>query len=512
MDLAQNKKTADIVALLLAVTLLGGGLALSSEPEWSLAAESNVPDLLPYNPFIFPADPAVGESFQFSTRIKNKGNANYVRGTTPARLRFRIDLGNNGSWDDEEVIVLAPDLVVRAGTTSGGIGFSRVASANYAGANAYEVCVDSTEAVSESNETNNCQTKRFTITAAAEGSGRPDLIVESFANARGLVVGQRASGGVSIKNIGSSATNRTFRISARVNGGDRGNVFISNSVAASGSTRKDITLQWTPTSAGTYPIEVCVDSGNTISESDETNNCWRGEWTAVVGGPDLVISSLSLIPARPVQGEKAVARVSIQNTGQASAGRFVISVGGKREVIASLSANRTIRKDVVVPPALTARAGNLEGGLAVCVDVDSGVTETNEENNCRQQEFNVKLASGSPDLTVRSLSITPAQPRVGEPIVVKAVVRNIGTTFAFDSRLSVRLDGTHQGSKDGNRISRNQEATFLLNLPWRAEVAGNYTLEACAVHGLDSGSSSDAPVDRVFSNNCKTKTITVRAR
>ena len=71
-----------------------------------------------------------------------------------------------------------------------------------------------------------------------------------------------------------------------------------------------------------YTTEAWVDSRETVTESDETNNTNQLPISVRVGLPDLVISAVTFDPAPPVQGQSTTVEVSVHNRGSKPAGGF----------------------------------------------------------------------------------------------------------------------------------------------------------------------------------------------
>jgi subtilase family serine protease len=61
---------------------------------------------------------------------------------------------------------------------------------------------------------------------------------------------------------------------------------------------------------GAYFLIACADDRDTVTESDETNNCRASSTTVTVGRPDLVVSSVSDPPGAALAG----ARFSVTHT------------------------------------------------------------------------------------------------------------------------------------------------------------------------------------------------------
>ncbi|MBI2009489.1 hypothetical protein HYS84_03765, partial [Candidatus Saccharibacteria bacterium] len=151
-----------------AVTVSDGKLTLSNAPNSSnnkisfIEVVSAVPpppvqaDYVVQNLAVAPVNPIEGELISFSATVKNQGSG-AASSSSPTRLRLDID--DDGTYD------LTPaDQITTALAASGAENesWSNVWTAQ-AGTHKFEVCVDVEEAISESDETNNCGAQTFIV-------------------------------------------------------------------------------------------------------------------------------------------------------------------------------------------------------------------------------------------------------------------------------------------------------------------------------------------------------------
>lgn len=97
-----------------------------------------------------------GSSVTFTGNATNTGTA---ATTITTKSRFRLDLGNNGSWD---VILGIRDVPPLAPTAANGVGSNNWTAV--AGTHKIQLCADYSDQLVESSELNNCQVQVFTIT------------------------------------------------------------------------------------------------------------------------------------------------------------------------------------------------------------------------------------------------------------------------------------------------------------------------------------------------------------
>jgi PGF-pre-PGF domain-containing protein len=164
------------------------------------------------------------------------------------------------------------------------------------------------------------------------------------------------------------------------------------------STSVSFSLPPDQVKAGTMQIRVFVDSGNTVSESDETNNEFTIPIPIKALLPDLTIESLSWSPEAPKAGDNIAFTAIIKNNGPGA------SLGSKLKY----SVNITNETGEVMVPALAAgetTKGNFswtpanEGYFEIkaVVDADAVVSESAEANNAVSKTVTVTQADTSND-------------------------------------------------------------------------------------------------------------------
>lgn len=189
---------------------------------------------------------------------------------------------------------------------------------------------------------------------------------------------------------------------------------------------------------GSYYILVVADGNGAIAELDEDNNA------AAYGPilldlpplPNLIVGSV-LVPGSVTVGQSATVSWDVSNVGgvpvQAS---FLVSVG----VRAAGDPNVTPLKNVVfdavplgagatVPQSTSVvvpELGDTEVEFVICVDSDSDVLETNEDDNCATAPA---VPYERPDLSLAPFS-APANAVAGQNAVVTFQVDNLGGAAA----------------------------------------------------------------------------------
>jgi hypothetical protein len=164
-------------------------------------------------------------------------------------------------------------------------------------------------------------------------------------------------------------------------------------------------------------IEVCADCNDEVTEGNEGNNCKENDWTCpAVSKPDLVITAKSeewIDPADPSQGYKVYYTVKNQGTGSADASATCLTIDG--------TASGTDQACTALDPGET-HSGTFEGPFTcsgdsdtveVCADCTSQVDESDEDNNCKENEwacsgliFDIRNGIGEPGCTDRTVNVS----------------------------------------------------------------------------------------------------------
>ena len=158
--------------------------------------------------------------------------------------------------------------------------------------------------------------------------------------------------------------------------------------------------------------------------------------------------------------------------------------------------------------------------LQACADADGDISEGSgdpEKNNCTNADGMITVRE-APDLIISSISNSLSSAGQGQPITVKATVKNTGPVNADPTVTKYNLVSTADGSKTDLKLPSPEVPTPLLRPGWtfseqqvvtiRPETApGAYCFEACA----DGKSKSSSEEDE--NNNCTTSSgiITVTA-
>jgi subtilase family serine protease len=260
-------------------------------------------------------------------------------------------------------------------------------------------CADDLNAVTETNEANNCRPSTTTVQLV-----RPDLVVTAVTNPPATI----APGGTfrvtdTVANQGTVAagvSTARYYLSADQQkdasdvllGGSRSVSSLGAGQTSSGNTT--VTIPSTMPS-GTYYLLSCANDLGAVTETNEGNNCRASTATVQVTRPDLVVTAVSNPPATAVRGGTFKVTDTVANQGIVGAGasttRYYLSTDQQQDAtdvlltgsrsVSSLNAGQASsgNKSVTIPS--TTLPGTYY--LLACADGANAVTEIDETNNCR---------------------------------------------------------------------------------------------------------------------------------
>jgi subtilase family serine protease len=352
----------------------------------------------------------------------------------------------------------------------------------------YYVCVkaDSANAVTEGDETNNtlCSTGTVTVPTA-------DLIMSVVSmTATAVSPGNNISLSNTAKNQGlfpAGSFTIAYHLSTNAIYGDLDDITITQTrsvaslaVGASSTATTTLTVPLT-TPLGTYYVCAMADSGNTVTESNETNNSLcTATATVTVALPDLIMTLVSPTSSSANAGATLGVSNTEKNQGGATAVGFVVNFhlsvdstygGGDDIVFTTTRPGGTLAPGASsnVTTTLTVPATTPPGTYYVCAmaDWDNRLPETDETNNT--------LCSASPitvpaDLIMTVVSTTSLGAAPGGSISLSNTVKNQGTSASGASVIGFHLS-TNTTYGDGDDIASVTTRSV-------ASLAGNATSAA----------------------------------
>ena len=313
-----------------------------------------------------PRQPAVGDSLTFIATVRNAGAA-----PAPAfQVGFR-DSDNGWRLDDYRF----PN-----GLAAGASGTATFTWRADAGAHNFAATADLTNAVDESNESDNSHSFAYDDTVTA------DLYIQDIEwNPQTPSVDQEVTITVVLANRGASAAG-VSAVEFVIDGPHRSSRDLHMPALAPGETVSQ-SFTWRAR-LGRFTFTARADAYRQVAETNEDNNILINNYndTAQV---DLEVGEIGIRPQNPAGGEEAEIWALIENTGSGNAGssRAALFVNGALHDIARVSALNAGEVDRVYFNAYTwPTTGRIT--LRVVADYNGDIAEDDESNNARQATWN----------------------------------------------------------------------------------------------------------------------------
>ncbi len=351
---------------------------------------------------------------------------------------------------------------------------------------------DSTDAIAESNESNNTRSASFKVLKMKQ----PDLIVSALSsNKTEYTPGETITISATVRNQGESAAGgfyvalSSFDLTTQTK-------YVS-SLAAGGTTT--VTFTYTAptfTSTKTVTVMATADSTGIVAESNESNNT-RSAAFSVLSLPDLTITALAGDKSLYEAGDTVTVSATVKNIGPTSAGATTVrltvpNIGTFSTSLSALGvgASRTVTFTFTAPTALSPQSIT----VTAYADPDNRIAESNESNNSRTAVVSIKALR--PDVEIVDSTITGWY--AGKEVTVSATVRN--NTAQPVPSVAIRLTIGSVASTESIPIpgNGNNLAVFRITVP----AAGNYTVKITADPDGSLGETDE-------SNNVLTKDIQV---
>ncbi len=169
---------------------------------------------------------------------------------------IKVELSINGMVSDSIDI---GDGLAASQVYDGAFSISDLSEGNYS----VSICVDADKSVNESNESNNCKAEILQI-----GPPNYDFIILNVEN---TCIPANTSLNFTAKNIGSVDSAGPIKVELSINGTVSDSIDIGDGLAA--GQVYDGAFDISDLSEGNYSVSICVDSDNSVYESNEENNC-----------------------------------------------------------------------------------------------------------------------------------------------------------------------------------------------------------------------------------------------
>jgi subtilase family serine protease len=317
------------------------------------------PDLTVTDLKWLPADASAGDNVTFSASVKNQGGSRSQAG----QIALYIDGFQFTSKD-------LPEIDNGASVTST---FSWAA---VAGKHKIKITADSTNRVTESDETNNTKEADFS-------SLTPDLTIPSISWLMGNpLTDDRVDVIINVKNqgTGNAGASRLWYIVDNAPG-----IAVNLAALPSGSTSNVSFSSYMK--AGSHSVNATIDSSYKIAELDETNNNKVLVFTTLV--PDLNITTLSIAPATAIPGDNVTITVKVENRGREKATNFKLSLTIDGSQIGSTDIKELGMGNIASQDfAWKAVLGSHE--IVATADPANSVIESNETNNSRSRSIKIE--------------------------------------------------------------------------------------------------------------------------
>src|SRR6185436_4881297 len=387
---------------------------------------------------------------------KNQGGAGAGSFTVGVYLSSDNTFGGDTLLNSRSVLSLA------AGALSGPLVTPVVIPSNLsAGSYFLIVRADSTDAVIEGDETNNGLAVALTVV-------RPDLTVQSVtASPAAIAPGANVSVTHVVKNISAlagAAASSTSRLYLSTDAtlddpGDTALLDASVPTLAGGAMATVTRSVAIPggTAPGKYWIIARANATNSVTEADagsQLNNV-KATATPIIVGPDVLATAASTV-ATATPGMNVSVMYTLKNQGGQAASNFDVGfalvpqpsgadipISPSRTGVSLIAGGTMAFTNSVVIPAGTALGAYK---IRVTADESGTVTEADEANNTLLTGVLTVLR---PDLTVPTVTFTPAAIAPGANITVTHVVKNLalapGNAPLSASRLLLSTDQTVAG-------------------------------------------------------------------
>jgi hypothetical protein len=282
-------------------------------------------------------------------------------------------------------------------------------------------------------------------------SGRPDFAITGITlNPSNPASGSTFSATVTVRNqgtvSGSAGQLAVWANRATVPAcGATGNQRASVGTLAAGASRSITFTGLSAGTAGSKTFRAFVDSGCATVESNEGNNQLTSAYTVVGGGPDFLVTAITLNPSNPASGSTFSATVTVLNQGTVSGSAGQLAVWANRATVPACGATGNQRASVGTLAAgasrsitFTGLSAGTAGSKTFRAFVDSGcaTAESNEGNNQLTSGYTVGDTT-RPDFLVTAITLTPPNPASGSTFSATVTVRNQGTVSGSAGQLAV---------------------------------------------------------------------------
>ena len=309
-----------------------------------------------------------------------------------------------------------------------------------AGARSLRLVADPADAIAEANEGDNARELDL-----ADARTVDVQLVSATQSATQIEIGQTLTVTIEVRNTGTLPVPLVpVQLARELPGGPVELARVDVSIAA--GVGQTLSLSWTPLVADEdVPLVVRVDPGGLLSERREDDNALPLRLRVRPSGlPNLSLTGqdIGVTPDPLVEGQPATLTALVHNTGVVASGAFVVRFHlGDPDAGGTLLSEATIDglgPGVAHTVSTLWSPVNARGaqGLHVLVDALDQVQESSKADNRAYRPF---TALGLPDLVLAAADVVldPGFPRAGDPVSVRATVRNLGGQPSVATSLAV---------------------------------------------------------------------------
>ncbi|SMF73304.1 CARDB domain-containing protein [Streptomyces sp. Amel2xC10] len=196
--------------------------------------------------------------------------------------------------------------------------------------------------------------------------------------------------------------------------------------------------------------------------------------------PDLTVTTLDWTPAAPSERDAVTVKAGVRNAGTARSAATTVDVSVEGTVAGSaavpaLDPGASATVDVATG---TRPAGSY--GVSAVVDPRNTVAELDDTNNSRTAANRLVVSQApGPDLEVRSITASPANPAVGQAVSFTVAVHNRGTSAAPAGSVTRLQAGSTTLNGTTGQVAPDATVNVTIAGTWTA-TAGGATLTATA--------------------------------
>jgi subtilase family serine protease len=321
----------------------------------------------------------------------------------------------------------------------------------------FKFVIDYYQVITESNENNN----EYSLTLS---TSEPDLVVKDITwSPQNAGIGDVVTFTATIKNQGGGDAGAS-RMSYYINNTYQG--FLTVPALDTGKDFSGI-FKWT---AELSSVMVTVNVDLVLGETRRENNTLSK--TIPIIQPDLMVDSVSYLPANPAIGDTVTFKITVKNHGGGKANDYNVGYYIDGTFLDSNLVDQTA-SGASVNMTFDWQVQNGRHTFKALADYTNLVDESNEKNN----DSSVTIVPFMPDLAIGTVTWTPLDTPIGSEVTFEIGVQNTGTFRAGSSRLVCYVDNVISGFDYIGSVDPG--ITIMEHFTWIA-TAGSHTIQIVA--------------------------------